>query len=215
MNSDWYVTTGGDGFRSLVDPEDVARSGQEVSQTLAALGIANFDQAARILKVNLDKAIRGNTYVEFETSVKGLGLRPGDLISMTYAKEGFERQPFRVIGIAPGLNYRTATITAQIHDDAWYADTNGQVAGDAGGMQPDAAVGLPRPLVGNVADQNGNIEFGIVECAQPASDGGIALDLSAGFTVPAAPQAGGQADQNHEPRGRRGISRSHPVGPTV
>src|SRR5689334_1309758 len=47
---------------SLVDPADVARSGQEVSQTLSAVGIANFDQAARILKLNLDKSVSGNTY---------------------------------------------------------------------------------------------------------------------------------------------------------
>src|SRR5215831_21275136 len=61
---------------SLVDADDVALSGQEVSQTLPALGLANFDQAARILKVNLDKSIRGNTYVEFDTSVKSLGVKP-------------------------------------------------------------------------------------------------------------------------------------------
>ena len=72
---------------SLVDVDDVARSGQEVSQTLTALGIPNFDQAARILKLNLDQSVRGNTYVEFETSVKAFGIRPGDLITVTYLKE--------------------------------------------------------------------------------------------------------------------------------
>ena len=57
---------------SLVDADDVARSGQEVSQTLAAVGIPNFDQAARILKLNLDRSVRGNTYVEFETQRQGV-----------------------------------------------------------------------------------------------------------------------------------------------
>src|SRR5260370_41833312 len=74
---------------SLVDADDVARSGQEVSQTLAAVGLPNFDQAARILKLNLDRSVRGNTYVEFETSVKDFGSRLGDLITVTYLKEGF------------------------------------------------------------------------------------------------------------------------------
>jgi hypothetical protein len=44
---------------SLVDPDDVARPGQEISPTVAAAGIPHFDQAARILKLNLDKSIRG------------------------------------------------------------------------------------------------------------------------------------------------------------
>ena len=87
---------------SLVDADDVSRSGQEVSQTLAAVGIPNFDQAARILKLNLDRSVRGNTYVEFETSVKAFGIRPGDLITVTYLKEGLNRQAFRVLKIAPG-----------------------------------------------------------------------------------------------------------------
>src|SRR6185369_6613783 len=112
---------------SLVDPDDVARSGQEVSTTLAAVGLANYDQASRILKVNLDKSVRGNTYIEFDTSVRCFGVRPGDLITVTYLKEGFTRQPFRILKLAPGTNHRITTVTAQVHDDAWYVDSNGQV----------------------------------------------------------------------------------------
>src|SRR5205823_955270 len=81
---------------SVVDAGDVAKTGQEISAAVNALGIANFDQASRILKFNLDKSIKGNTYVEFQTSSKALGLRPGDLISFTYLKEGFSRHPFRI-----------------------------------------------------------------------------------------------------------------------
>ena len=72
-------------------------------------GIPNFDQAARILKLNLDRSVRGNTYVEFETSVKAFGIRPGDLITVTYLKEGLNRQAFRVLKIAPGANHRIST----------------------------------------------------------------------------------------------------------
>lgn len=168
----------------LVDVEDIARAGQEIAASLVALGIPNFDQAARIAKFNLDRSIGGNTYVDFETSVRGLGLRPGDLISLTYLKEGFERQPFRVLKITPGLNCRTVAITAQIHNDAWYADTNGQAPGESSGRQPGTGIGLPRPLVGDTTDANGDVQFGITESSQAAGDGSMSLEATVGFTVP-------------------------------
>jgi len=112
---------------SLVDIDDALRSSQEVSASLTALGIPNFDQATRITTLQLNKSVRGNTYVDFQTSVRSVNLRPGDLITVTYAKEGWDRQPFRVTRIAPGPNYRTSALTAQIHDDDWY------LAGGQGG----------------------------------------------------------------------------------
>ena len=177
---------------SLVDADDVARSGQEVSQTLAAVGIPNFDQAARILKLNLDRSVRGNTYVEFETSVKAFGIRPGDLITVTYLKEGFNRQLFRVLKIAPGANHRISTITAQIHDDSWYADSNGQVTSASGGRrQGSAGIGVPRPLLGNVLDAQGDIQFGVEESATTAGDGSVQTNLRVGFVAPAVAAAAG------------------------
>jgi hypothetical protein len=177
---------------SLVDADDVARSGQEVSQTLAAVGIPNFDQAARILKLNLDRSVRGNTYVEFETSVKSFGIRPGDLITVTYLKEGFNRQAFRVLKIAPGTNHRISTITAQIHDDSWYADSNGQVTSASGGRrQGSAGIGVPRPLPGNVLDDRGDIQFGVEESVTTAGDGSVQTTLGVGFVAPAVAAAGG------------------------
>ena len=84
---------------SLVDPDDVARSGQEVASPVQAMGIANFDQASRIVKLNLDKSLRGNIY-KFDTSeVPGdsTGRPDGDV-----PQRGFVRQPFRVLKMAPG-----------------------------------------------------------------------------------------------------------------
>ena len=177
---------------SLADPDDVTLSGQEVSQTLAALGIANFDQAARILKLNLDKSIRGNTYVEFQTSVKSFGIRPGDLITLTYLKEGFARQPFRVVKVAPGVNHRISTITAQIHDDSWYADSNGQVSSAGGSRRVGGAgVGVPRPLVGSVLDDRGDIQFGVQESVITASDGTVRTNVSVDFVAPSVATADG------------------------
>jgi hypothetical protein len=177
---------------SLVDADDVACCGQEVSQTLTALGIPNFDQAARMLKLNLDRSVRGNTYVEFETSVRSFGIRPGDLITVTYLKEGFERQAFRVLKMAPGTNHRISTITAQIHDDSWYADSNGQVTSASGGRrQGGAGTGVPRPLIGNVLDDRGDIQFGVEESVTTAGDGSVQTNLRVGFVVPAVAAAGG------------------------
>src|SRR5262249_22945761 len=45
---------------SLVDLDDLLRSGQEVSTPLAALGLANFQQAWKTMRLQLDKSIRGN-----------------------------------------------------------------------------------------------------------------------------------------------------------
>ncbi len=146
---------------SVVNVDDVALAGQEVTTTLMALGIPNYDQAARVLQFNLDKSVRGNTYVDFDTSVRAFGIRPGDLITITYLKEGFNRQAFRVLKISPATNYRTATITAQIHDDSWYADSNGQVTGSGGARQSTIGIGTPRPLIGSVVDANGEVQFGV------------------------------------------------------
>src|SRR5579871_1166565 len=170
----------------LADPVDIAETGQEVSTSLTALGIPNYDQAARILKFTLDKSIRGNTYVQFLTSVKAFGIRPGDLITLTYLKEGFDRQPFRVLKISPATNYRTSSLTAQIHDDAWYADTNGQVTSPTGGgQQSRTGVGLPRPLMGTVLDSNGEIQYGVTESTTTSSDGSSDTEVSVSFISPA------------------------------
>lgn len=176
----------------MVDVGDIQLTGQAISAPLMALGIPNYDQAARILQFTLDKAVRGNTYVTFDTSVKALGLRPGDIITITYLKEGFERQPFRITTIAPGTNHRITKVTAQIHQDEWYEDTNGQIPGDTGARrQPGSGVGVPRPLFGNVIDSDGNPQYQIAESSSDSSDGGVSEDLTVGFVVPSTTIAGG------------------------
>jgi hypothetical protein len=169
----------------MVDPDDIALTGQTTSANLMALGLPQFDQASRILKFNLDKSIQGNTYVAFQTSIKTFGVSPGDLITITYLKEGFIRQPFRVLKISPATNYRTSAISAQIHDDAWYADTNGQTTSGSGqGIQDNSGIGLPNPLMGSVVDSNGNLEFGIVEIAATNSDGTLEASVIVSFIPP-------------------------------
>jgi len=175
-----------------VDVNDAQLTGQVITTALMALGLPNYDQAARISQFTLDKAIAGNTYITFDTSVKALGLRPGDIIAVTYLKEGFERQPFRITKIAPGTNYRITTITAQIEQDEWYDDTNGQIPGGTGAStQPNSGVGVPRPLLGNTVDSSGNPEYQITESSSNSSDGGVDEELTVGFVVPSTTVTGG------------------------
>jgi hypothetical protein len=177
---------------TVVDPDDVVLAGQQVTTSLMALGIPNYDQAGRILQFNLDRSLQGNTYIQFETSVQAFGIQPGDIITLTYQKEGFDRQPFRVLKISPATNYRTATITAQIHDDAWYADSNGQSTSAAGvTQQGTSGLGVPRPLVGSTLDSDGNLEFGVMETDVTNSDGSMDAGLGLNFVVPATASAAG------------------------
>jgi len=174
----------------LVDVDDALLTGREVSASFAAAGLPNFDQAARMMRLQLDKSLSGSTFVEFETTVKGVGLTPGDLISVTYLKEGLNRQPLRVVQLAPGRNFESVLVTAQWHDDAWY--TTGD-ASTMGGRSPNGAgLGLPKPLVGSVIDSNGIEQFGITETVIQGATGSAVL-LSVAFVPPALPKATGAA----------------------
>jgi hypothetical protein len=155
------------------------------------VGLPNFDQATRMLQLQLNKSIAGYTLVEFSTSVKGIGIAPGDLITVTYLKEGLSRQPFRVVKIAPGQDYQTVQITAQWHEDDWY--TTGGANASGGGIYATTQGGLPRPLVGSVVDAHGIEQFGITETAIQSGDGSYTIQLSVAFTAPAVPGASSAA----------------------
>ncbi|MDX2153229.1 MAG: phage tail protein [Bryobacteraceae bacterium] len=163
---------------SLVDVDDVMRSGQEMAVSYPGLGFPGFSQAGRVLRTYLDKSTQGNVFVEFETTVKGIALRPGDIIAISYVKEAFMRQPFRVVRLAPGLNYSTVRVTAQIHDDSWYETDPGLVR--PGRRQGESAVGIPRPLSGS---------FQIVESSVEEADGSGSALLTLSFAAPASPSS--------------------------
>jgi hypothetical protein len=172
---------------SLVDVDDSLLTGREVSATFAALGLPNFDQATRMLSLQLAKSIQGNAFVELETTVRGVTLAPGDLITVTYLKEGLQRQPFRVVRIAPGTDYQSMLITAQWHDDDWY--TSGGADAGGGRRRPGSGVGLPAPLIGSDLDENGIQQFGITERVVQSADGSFTVKLTAEFSARAKPAA--------------------------
>ncbi|MBX9601730.1 MAG: hypothetical protein K2X35_12020 [Bryobacteraceae bacterium] len=148
---------------SLAAMDDIDAVGHEVAAPVAALGLPNFDQAARILRLQLDKAILGNTFVELETTYRGFGISPGDLITVTYGKEGLNRAPFRVTRIEPFHNYERARITAQWHSDDWYTGTGVGYAG--GRRERPSGTQIPRPLVGTMIRADGGSDFDIAETA--------------------------------------------------
>jgi hypothetical protein len=135
---------------SLADFVDIEQTGQEIAAALPALGMGNIGQAIRALRLHLRKSVQGNLFVSFQTGARGIGLRPGDLITISYARHGFERQLFRVIALSPEENYRGMTITAQIHRDSWYDFGIGDWDGRAE-SQPDQERLLPRALSGVLA----------------------------------------------------------------
>ena len=172
---------------ALVDVDDISRIGQEITGRLGADGLPTFDQAARILKFFLDKSVQGNQYVEFETSVKALGQHVGDLITITYAKEGLVDRPFRILKIQPSTNYRSVRITAQVHDDAWYNDTNGQLSLiPPTRREPESEPGVPDPLYGYEFDPFGRAQFQIVEFEIQGTDGTILTEIEVSFNPPEA-----------------------------
>jgi hypothetical protein len=176
---------------SVVDIDDSLLTDRIVTAPFAGVGLPNFDQATRMLQLQLNKSIAGYTLVEFSTTVKGIGIAPGDLITVTYLKEGLERQPFRVVKIAPGQDYQTVQITAQWHEDDWY--TTGGANASGGGIYSTNQGGLPRPLVGSVVDSHGIEQFGITETAIQSGDGSYTIQLAVAFTAPALPAASSAA----------------------
>ncbi|MDQ2841575.1 MAG: phage tail protein, partial [Acidobacteriota bacterium] len=177
---------------SLVDADDSALIGYEISSQSTALGIANFSQATRVFLRQLDKSTKGNLFIQFQTSFRALKVRPGDIIAVTYLKEGLSRIPFRVTKLTPAMNYQAVAILAQIHNDDWYSD-NPAVLMNAG-RQPGSILQVPRPLIGTVAhtDSAGQLEFfdfQVQEQIQAQIDGSATDTLTMYFSQPTVPSS--------------------------
>jgi hypothetical protein len=107
---------------SIADVDDVQLRRHEVAQALPVVGIPNFPQAQRICQTWLNKAISGNVFLELQTTMKGLHIRPGDLISVSHVRYGFEQTLFRVIETEVSPDLHQVAIVAQLHQDHWYSD---------------------------------------------------------------------------------------------
>lgn len=169
---------------SVVEVDDAARSGQELQGRLSALGITNYHHAIRAASLHLKKSVRGNLYAEFDSSVRAMGLSPGDIVTITYAKEAMTRVPFRIVRMLLDTNCSRAHIVAQRHDDAWYAEA-GRL--QSGGSQPGLNSTAPRPLLGPVSTSDGQTAFAVDEREVIAADGTGTAVASVSFLVPDTP----------------------------
>ncbi len=169
---------------SLVDTSDVSRAGQEVPATLAASGLPHASQAIRAVRQALLKSTRGNLYAQFRTSARAIGVQPGDIITLTYASAGFDRQPFRVVQMTPDVNHETVRLTAQIHDDDWYNDGEDSTLAINSRQRVITGPGIPRPLCGAELDVDGHTRFSIEEVAYEGTDGTPIPSLRVRFTPP-------------------------------
>jgi hypothetical protein len=168
---------------SLLDLDDVLAAGQELSATVPALGLPHFDQAARVTRFHLMKSLRGNSYVEFDTGTHALGLRPGDLISLTYLKEGLERSLFRIVKMSPSENYMTTRIVAQRHEDEWYELLAGGWAETQERRRQNGRWGMaPRPITGVSLDEHERAVFEVVE--ELADEAGNSVRLKVRYGKP-------------------------------
>lgn len=175
---------------SVVDLDDVLRTGQEVHQRASGLGLPHSVQAARVLRLSLNKATLGNYYIDFETSFHAIGLRPGDIITFTYLKEGLSRAPFRILRIVPTGNFERVRIVAQRHDELWYSLLDGEQSAGVAGARSGAESGIPRPLAGSGRDEHGEQIFGVTEQPIQEADGGGSLRLLVQFNPPPKPGNG-------------------------
>ena len=136
---------------TAVDVDEQVAAGHDVSASPPVDGIPNYDQAARIGAYLLAQSVDGNLYIEFDTSVKALGQQVGHIIAVTYAKESWTNKLFRIIKVAPQQNFRRVSITAQAHDDTWFADTYGQDAPPKRRPRWPDIIRSPNPTKGKVA----------------------------------------------------------------
>jgi hypothetical protein len=97
----------------MVDPDDIALNGADDVRDVDGAGPAAVRSSIADSQIQPRQIDPGNTYIAFQTSIKTFGVSPGDLITVTYLKEGFLRQPFRVLKNLAGDQLSNATITAQ------------------------------------------------------------------------------------------------------
>jgi hypothetical protein len=167
---------------SVVDAEDEVIQGHEVSAGLGALGLPHVNQALRALRHQLNRTIRGNRFVEFESGMQAIGVRPGDLITLTVQSEGFDRQLLRVMAIGIGVNHSTVRLTCREHSEDWYQQFEESSDSFNNGASLESGGALPRVLAGKAFNAEGRTELEVEEGAEDADSGQVELIVR--FTPP-------------------------------
>jgi hypothetical protein len=167
---------------SLLDADDEKLQGYEVSAGLAAMGLPHVNQALRALRHQLNKLHRGNRFVEFESGMQAIGVRPGDLITLSIAAEGLDRSLFRVVGIGVRENHATVRLVCREHREEWYEqlENGGETQSSGGGVESGGS--MPRVLAGRTLNGEGRSELEVEEGAEDVESGQVELKVR--FTPP-------------------------------
>lgn len=128
---------------TITDVEDVSRLGQEIFGSFPLYGPQTYDHIRRIANSWFAENYRGNPRLDYQgsaigdtggtimfelqTSIKAVHLMVGQICLITDQQLGITEQPVRVMKIQPSMNFETAKVTLQFHNDNWYQDTFGQV----------------------------------------------------------------------------------------
>ena len=194
-----------------VDVEDENRIGQPIISSLPALGCNSFDRAQRATATWVAENMRGNPRmsmdgqtigdtngsigIQFQTSFRGLGLKVGDLVLVSYQQRGIGYPTpwlFRIYGIQPGMNARLIQITAWYHNDAWYVDEFGQTGAPLY-RHPQSGPARPAfgwcpfgqlPVVGDAIYPQGYASFSLAEYGSLGADGTAIETIGIGGRFP-------------------------------
>ena len=164
---------------SLVDVDDALLDAAGSHGVVCGAGAAEFRSGDADAGPAARKSTVGSTLVEFETTVRGVGLTPGDLITVTYLKEGLAAAAVSrdATGagteLSDGAGHGAVARRRLVHDGrrergGWTSAVALRKAGCRGRWWEAWWIA------------NGIEQFGITETVIPLSDGGFPVKLSAG-----------------------------------
>jgi hypothetical protein len=102
------------------EPDDIDLMGQEVTASLQVDGCSALERAQRVGSTFLAEQLGGEVY-RWQTTAKAVKLMVGQIVAVSNAKYGYDKQLMRVQKVAPDANWKRCTIDAALHDDGWYA----------------------------------------------------------------------------------------------
>jgi len=194
---------------AIIDAEDVARVGQEVTGQMAMEGINSLDQGRRCAGTWMAENYRGNsrlsgygeaigdtggtTVYEWETTFKVIHLNIGDICQLSYQQLAVSNQLVRIIKIQPSSNFSRCKVTALHHNDRWYHDEYAQDDGPL--WKPDfrnrelrpAMAWCPfaqQPPVYDAMRDTSDWGFSIAQDYETAADGTAIAKLVIGGRMP-------------------------------
>ncbi len=140
---------------SLVDSDDVARVGREISGGLQVNpeGIGSYNHALRCGRLGLNKIHRGNPagdtrgtdWWEWKSSFRACRLRIGDIVTLNNTRYNLIEQMVRITEIKPSKNFEIMDLKGHHHEDSWYLDSHGNAADPAFSATPHPNLGATVP----------------------------------------------------------------------